>query len=142
LIIHKPLVTSHLINHNYSLFYLDQNPCLTPSKPAGTKNIIDGNLFGDIDTFYKEIFLKIPNIEQNILNHFNKIEQLIEIPIRNKSSNNQNVSIYIGQNIFVDYSSNQIKSNLSLTNQLNHFNSNNTKNNNSNNILSSSIQAG
>ncbi|CAF1353668.1 unnamed protein product [Rotaria sordida] len=27
---------------------IDKNPCLTPSKPAETKNLIDGNIIGDI----------------------------------------------------------------------------------------------
>jgi hypothetical protein len=70
---------------------------------------------------------------------------LIELPIRRKTNQNQNehVSIHIGQNIFVDYSSNQIKSNLFSTNNSNSTsNSIDSKTTNSSNILSSSIQAG
>jgi hypothetical protein len=119
---------------------VDGNPCLTPSKPAGTIHIIDGNLIGDIATFYKQIFLKVPNLDEFLLK-----TELIDLPIRTKTNQNQNehLSIHIGQNIFVDYSSNQIKSNLfSSTNSNSKLISTDSKTKNSANSLSSSIQAG
>jgi hypothetical protein len=118
-----------------------QNPCLTPSKPAGTIHIIDGNVVGDITTFYKQIFLTI----EKEIEFYLKTNQFVDLPIRNKNVSNQNehVCINIGQNIFVDYSSPSIKSNLfSLSNPQTKNISTNNKNNSSNNVLSSSIQAG
>jgi hypothetical protein len=124
---------------------LDKNPCLTPSKPAGTIHIINGNMFGDVASFYKEIFLKIPNLEKNFEIYLNE-NQLIDIPIRTKqisNNNQQQISINLGQNIFIEYSSNKIKSNLfSYSNNQTNSILNDNKINNSTNILSSSIQAG
>ncbi|CAF4450984.1 unnamed protein product, partial [Rotaria magnacalcarata] len=72
-------------------------------------------MFGDITSFYKEIFLKIDNLEKSFENYL-KTNELIEIPNRMKPNENQkttnNISINIGQNIFIDYSSNKIQSNL------------------------------
>ncbi|CAF1179350.1 unnamed protein product [Adineta steineri] len=125
---------------NYQQKHFDKNPCLTPSKPAGTIHIIDGNLIGDITSFYQEIFLKIPNLDC-----FFSTNQLIDLPQRRKRNENQNehISINIGININVDYSSNLIKTNsFSSTNQQIKLNSNNSNQNSSPNVLSSSIQAG
>jgi hypothetical protein len=97
-------------------------------------------MFGDIASFYIEIFLKIPNIEINL-----SYDKLVDVPIRSKVvvNNGEHISINIGQNIFVDYSSNKIQSNLFLnSNQQTNSNSNNNQTNSSTNILSSSIQAG
>lgn len=129
---------------NFENKALDKDPCLTPSKPAGTSHIIDGNIFGDIRSFYEEIFFKIPNIEK-ILENYIKTNELIDVPKTNKNNkNNSNISIHVGQNIFIDYSStNQIKSNsFSSSNFQTNFNSKDNQNSSSSNILSSSIQAG
>jgi hypothetical protein len=123
---------------------LDKDPCLTPSKPAGTVHIIDGNLIGDIASFYSEIFIKIDNLEMKINDYF-KDNELIDLPIRNKQNNNFNehISINCGQNLFIDYSNQHLQINSFTNNYLNNkINSNNNENNHSNNILSSSIQAG
>ncbi|CAF1584804.1 unnamed protein product [Rotaria magnacalcarata] len=134
---------------NDFIFHQDsyrENPCLTPSKPAGTIHIIDGNMFGDITSFYKEIFLKIDNLEKSFENYLKTIE-LIEISNRMKPNENQkttnNISINIGQNIFIDYSSNKIQSNLFSSNNLkaNSYQTN-SQNKSTSNVLSSSIQAG
>ncbi|CAF1215474.1 unnamed protein product [Rotaria magnacalcarata] len=134
---------------NDFIFHQDsyrENPCLTPSKPAGTIHIIDGNMFGDITSFYKEIFLKIDNLEKSFENYL-KTNELIEIPNRMKPNENQkttnNISINIGQNIFIDYSSNKIQSNLFSSNNLkaNSYQTN-SQNKSTSNVLSSSIQAG
>ncbi|CAF4242284.1 unnamed protein product, partial [Rotaria magnacalcarata] len=133
---------------NDFIFHQDsyrENPCLTPSKPAGTIHIIDGNMFGDITSFYKEIFLKIDNLEKSFENYLKTIE-LIEISNRMKPNENQkttnNISINIGQNIFIDYSSNKIQSNLFSSNNLkaNSYQTN-SQNKSTSNVLSSSIQA-
>ncbi|CAF4442172.1 unnamed protein product, partial [Rotaria magnacalcarata] len=114
--------------------------------PAGTIHIIDGNMFGDITSFYKEIFLKIDNLEKSFENYL-KTNELIEIPNRMKPNENQkttnNISINIGQNIFIDYSSNKIQSNLFSSNNLkaNSYQTN-SQNKSTSNVLSSSIQAG
>ena len=131
-------------NLRYFFLFQDKNPCLTPSKPAGTIHIIDGNVIGDITSFYKEIFLKIPNLEADIKSYMETC-QLIDVPIRTKSSENSNryVSINLGQNIFLDYSSNKIQSNLfSQSNHQTKSLSTDNQTNSSSNVLSSSIQAG
>ncbi|CAF1071702.1 unnamed protein product [Rotaria sordida] len=125
---------------------IDKNPCLTPSKPAGTKNLIDGNIIGDITSFYKEIFLNIPNLEKNLENNLNE-NQLIDLPYRNKTFENNKseyLNINISSNIFINYSSNKIQSNLSYpqsTNKTNYF-IKDKQTNSTSNVLSSSIQAG
>lgn len=42
-----------------------RNECLTPSKPAGTKTLIDGIVYGDITTFYDDIYLQLEDFPSN-----------------------------------------------------------------------------
>lgn len=103
-------------------------------------------MFGDIKSFYDEIFIKVENLEKNF-EFYLKTNPLIEIPNRfklnenNKSKNN--ISISIGNNLFIDYSTNKIQSNISFqTNKRQIFSEENSKQNLTSNVLSSSIQAG
>ncbi|CAF1561602.1 unnamed protein product, partial [Rotaria sp. Silwood1] len=97
----------------------DKNSCLTPSKPAGTINLIDGYIIGDITSFYKEIFLNIPNLDKNL-----KENRLIDLPYSNKIFENI-ISGYVNVNISsINYSLNKIQTNSTP------------------NVLSSSIQVG
>ncbi|CAF5146245.1 unnamed protein product, partial [Rotaria sp. Silwood1] len=113
--------------------------------PAGTIHLIDGNIIGDITSFYKEIYLNIENLEINIENYF-KTNQLIDLPYRNKTFENVerghfNINIY--DNIFINYSSNKIQSNLySYSNNQSHYLTTDIRTNQTSNVLSSSIQAG
>ncbi|CAF1487044.1 unnamed protein product, partial [Rotaria sp. Silwood1] len=98
----------------------NKNSCLTPSKPAGTINLIDGYIMiGDITSFYKETFLNIPNLDKNL-----KENQLIDLPYSNKTFQNIE-SGHVNVNISsINYSSNKIQTN------------------STSNVLSSSIQVG
>ncbi|CAF1047479.1 unnamed protein product [Adineta ricciae] len=122
----------------------ERNPnqlCLTPSKPAGTIHLFDDKFIGDIHSFYEEIFIKIGNFDE-----FFAKKHLIDLPVKIKVNENQNekISINVGENLFVKYSSNFIKSNSS--NSVHQQNPNDSSRqfypNSSANILSSSIQAG
>ncbi|CAF4042428.1 unnamed protein product [Rotaria sordida] len=122
---------------------IHKNPCLTPSKPAGTINLIDGNIIGDISSFYKEIFLNIPFLEKNLENNL-KENQLIDLPYRNKTFENiksGHVNVNISSNIFINYSSNIYSSSSSSNNQTSYL-TRDIQTNSTSNVLSSSIQAG
>lgn len=120
----------------------DNDPCLTPSKPAGTIHIIDGNMFGDIKSFYDEIFLNIKDLEKDF-QLFIEQNKFIDFPIKTKL-NNQHISIHCGDHISIDYSKQNIYKNLFSSSNIdnNHLSNNQIKTNSSTNILSSSIQAG
>ncbi|CAF1446152.1 unnamed protein product [Rotaria sordida] len=124
---------------------IHKNPCLTSSKPAETINLIDGNIIGDISSFYKEIFLNIPFLEKNLENNL-KENQLIDLPYRNKTFENiksGHVNVNISSNTFINYSSNKIQSNIyssSSNNQTNYL-TRDIQTNPTSNVLSSLIQA-
>lgn len=124
-------------NHFISI---DDHPPLTPSKPAGTIHLIDGKIFGDIASFYSEVFLNIENLDENVKKHFEE-NSMIQLPSLDKYSNNS--AIHCGQNLFIHYSANQLN-NYSFNKSNNQSNDSNQsqQNNSTNNILSSSIQAG
>ena len=113
---------------------------MTPSKPAGTIHLIDGKIFGDIASFYSEVFLKIENLDENVKKHFEE-NAMIHLPSIEKYSINS--SIHCGENLFINYSSNELNK-YSFNKSNNQTNSSNQSDqiNSTNNILSSSIQAG
>ena len=119
----------------------NESICLTPSKPAGTIHQIDEQIFGDIKSFYEEIFLKIDSIEEKISNYFES-NSLIQFPNQFHLNENQanHLSIHCGKNLFIDYSSKQIAKNLFDNADTNENQRQTNQSNSSNNILSSSIQ--
>ncbi|CAF1349184.1 unnamed protein product [Rotaria sp. Silwood1] len=82
-------------------------------------NTIKGYIIGDITSFYKEIFLNIPNLDKNL-----KENQLIDLPYSNK--------------IFENIKSKHVNVNISSIN----YSSNKIQTNSTSNVLSSSIQVG
>ncbi|CAF1509303.1 unnamed protein product, partial [Rotaria sp. Silwood1] len=80
-------------------------------------NTIKGYIIGDITSFYKEIFLNIPNIDKNL-----KENQLIDLPYSNK--------------IFENIKSGHVNVNRSSIN----YSLNKIQTNSTSNVLSSSIQ--
>lgn len=100
-------------------------------------------MFGDIKTFYDEIFLNIKDLEKDF-QLFIEQNKFIDFPIKTKL-NNQHISIHCGDHISIDYSKQNIYKNLfssSSNIDNNHLLNNQIKTNSSTNILSSSIQAG
>ena len=123
---------------------VDENPPLTPSKPAGTIHLIDGNIFGDIASFYSEVFLKIENLQAKVEKYFEE-NSLIDLPMMKKSSFNssEHFPLHCGENLFLKYSTNQFNQfSFNSDNQNNDQFSQIKSNNSTNNVLSSSIQAG
>ncbi|CAF1379849.1 unnamed protein product [Rotaria sp. Silwood1] len=82
-------------------------------------NTIKGYIIGDITSFYKEIFLNIPNLDKNL-----KENQLIDLPYSNKTFENIKSGHVNVNRSSINYSSSKIQTNPTS------------------NILSSSIQVG
>ena len=117
---------------------INDNPSLTPSKPAGTIHLIDGKYFGDVHTFYEQIFLK-----QKHLQHFFQLSKarlpFPRPPSSFSSSDQRKIKLKISSDHSIDYSSTQLQPDLSSHSQpFNPFTSQSSQQN----ILSSSIQAG
>jgi hypothetical protein len=123
----------------------DADPCLTPSKPAGTVHLIDGQLIGDITSFYNEIFTTLPDLDKHLQSLVDNPSRLVELPARFKSSQrcHEPLTISLSAKRFVEYSSRQIETNQPNSTQHNDAvgPSQSTKPL-ANNVLSSSIQAG
>ena len=83
---------------------LDVVGCLTPSKPAGTIHLIDGEYFGDIHSFYEEIFLPL-----DLLSRFLEREVRLPFPARLRCSSSsisqRKLKVKISSDHSVDYSS-------------------------------------
>ena len=121
------------------------NPCLTPSKPAGTIHLIDGQWMGDITSFYKEIFLTTENLQSNLSSYF-QTNPLIEFPRSKVFSrpSHEHLAIHVDSNTSINYSSCQINRNLfSSTNEENQLPKTDAHHKTlHSNILSSAIPAG
>ena len=121
------------------------NPCLTPSKPAGTIHLIDGQWMGDITSFYREIFLTTENLQSNLSSYF-QTNPLIDFPRGKVFSRpaNEHLAIHVDSNTTINYSSCQVNRNLfSSTNEENQLPKSDAHHKTlPSNILSSAIPAG
>lgn len=138
---------------NRIIFQLDlnsasnnENPWLTPSKPAGTIHQIDDQLVGDITSFYKKVFLRLDKLNERLVSFFDN-RPLRPIPERKKSlqrSTGEFHPVELNSTSSITFSSKRFDSNASCAsrNLFDNKNSSQSTVNNEPNSISSSIQAG